>query len=234
MFRARTPKSSSGTPAAAASSRIASAPARLSSGSGSVHSAICLAHDPDTCPRVIASAMTGCRTSRRCQPTAPRAAPSEIPVLPISHCFALRCPSGSYPFPAVNAARTAAFTAVSFVAHATGGPASRHAPTSPAPSSRWRPGDPGRRPACRPPPRRSQRPLPPSGSPPCLSLVSRFLFFPYYTEHSVTIYIAHVSLFESRSKLNSVNSAEPAAMRSRLAFRLTSQQAQKGSKRGPA
>ena len=61
----------------------------------------------------IAAAMTPCRASRRCQPIAPAAAPRDIFVRLTSQAIADRCPSGSYPDCAVNAASTAAFTAVS-------------------------------------------------------------------------------------------------------------------------
>ena len=58
------------------------------------------------CPRRPSSRRScGAGRSRFCQPTAPLAAPLEIPVLLISQARAERCPSGSYPDCAVNAAR---------------------------------------------------------------------------------------------------------------------------------
>ena len=66
------------------------------------------------CPRRSSPRRSaGAGPSRFCQPTAPLAAPLEIPVLLISQARADRCPSGSYPDCAVNADRTAALTAVS-------------------------------------------------------------------------------------------------------------------------
>ena len=113
MVRARTARSSSGSPLAAASSRIWSASSRLSAGSLSVQAAISLAQDSEMSPAAIVSAIRRCRASRLCQATAPPAAPLEMPVRLISQARADRCPSGSYPDWAVNADRTAALTAVS-------------------------------------------------------------------------------------------------------------------------
>ena len=64
-------------------------------------------------PAAITAAIRPWRRSRLSQPTAAPAAPLDIPFRLTSQARADRCPSGSYPDWAVNAASTAALTAVS-------------------------------------------------------------------------------------------------------------------------
>ena len=109
---AKPPRAARPAPPRAAPARISSASARCASGSRSVQSQICRAHDLDNSPPASAAAITGCDANRRAQATAAAAAPCVTWVCHLSHARALPWPSSSNPPCPANAVSTRARAAV--------------------------------------------------------------------------------------------------------------------------